>query len=128
MSVPVDPERRDTARVRRSIAAGCTCRGWSAGVVHRARLELSANVCRDGEPTRFRPGTIVYLDGGSSPSGPDCADIDWFDKHHAQHEVRIRDQRVCDAVDRVTNGVRCAETALAPSDTGIRRGRTDRGS
>jgi hypothetical protein len=36
-----------------------------------------------------------------------------FDEHPAQHDIRMRDQRVCGTVDRESDSVRCGLPAEA---------------
>ena len=60
-----------------------------------------------GESARFRPGSIVDPEDGCFLAGPRRADLDRFDKHPAQHDIWIRNQCMCDTVDRKTDSMWC---------------------
>ena len=67
---------------------------------------LSATVRRYGEPARFRPSGVVDPATGCSLAGPRPADVDRLHEHPAQHDIKIRDQRMCDTIDRAAHSVR----------------------
>jgi hypothetical protein len=80
----------------------------SAGVARGTDLVyLSATVRCHGEPAHFRPPGVVDPDTGCSIAGPRRADLDCFGEHPAQQDIRIRDQRVGDTLDRAVDSVRC---------------------